>query len=91
MTKYAKIIDETCAAGAPDMKDGKPYTAEMAIADGYLPLVEMEPDKELKNPTVRYRVQDGKVIEYYIEGEITEEEKRERNQRMIEQTSSSMN
>lgn len=90
MTKYAKIIDETCAAGAPDTKDGKPYTDEMAIADGYLPLVVMEPDKELKNPTVRYRVQDGKVIEYYIEGELSEEEI-ERNQRMIDQESSSMN
>lgn len=90
MSKYAKIIDETCAAGAPDTKDGKPYTDEMAIADGYLPLVVMEPDKELKNPTVRYRVQDGKVIEYYIEGELSEEEI-ERNQRMIDQESSSMN
>ena len=90
MTKYAKIIDETCAAGAPDTKDGKPYTEEMAIADGYLPLVVMEPDKELKNPTVRYRIQDGKVIEYYIEGELSEEEI-ERNQRMIDQESSSMN
>ena len=90
MTKYAKIIDETCAAGAPDTKDGKPYTDEMAIADGYLPLVVMEPDKSLKNPTVRYRVQDGKVIEYYIEGELSEEEI-ERNQRMIDQESSSMN
>ena len=29
MIKYAKIIDETCAAGAPDTKDGKPYTDEI--------------------------------------------------------------
>ena len=90
MTKYAKIIDETCAAGAPDTKDGKPYTDEIAIADGYLPLVVMEPDKSLKNPVVRYKLQDGKVIEYYIEGELSEEEI-ERNQRMIDQESSSMN
>ena len=90
MTKYAKIIDETCAAGAPDTKDGKPYTDEMAIADGYLPLVVMESDKNLKNPVVRYKLQDGKVIEYYIEGELSEE-KIEHNERMIDQESSSMN
>ena len=90
MTKYAKIIDETCAAAAPDTKDGKPYTDEMAIADGYLPLVVMESDKNLKNPVVRYKLQDGKVIEYYIEGELSEE-KIEHNERMIDQESSSMN
>lgn len=88
MIKYAKYIDETCAGGAPSTKNGKPYTKEMAIADGYLPITSLKPDKGLKHPVARYKIEDGKIIEYYIEGKVEEQNQ---NNHLIDGGNSTLN
>jgi hypothetical protein len=96
MTKYAKFISVDCAAGAPTTKDGQPYTEEMALADGFLPLETLPVEEGLQNPTPRYKVENGKIIEYYVEGEIIEEqqvryEEEGDMQRLIDATPTSIN
>lgn len=71
--KFAKFISEDCAAGAPDTKDGKPYTEEMARADGFLPLVVEEADKSIKRRKSKYRLENDTVVEYYVEDDRPEE------------------
>lgn len=67
--QFAKFISKDCAAGAPDLKDGKPYTEEMARADGFLPLVTTNNMQDFIRPKVQYKIKNDTIIEYYIENE----------------------
>lgn len=74
MTKFVKFLSKDCAAGAPSIKNGEIFTEEMARAEGYLPLEQEPLDKNLIFPVVQYRLEKDKVVEYYIEGKIDDED-----------------
>ena len=67
--QFAKFISKDCAAGAPDLKNGEPYTEEMARADGFLPLVTVNSAEDFIRPKVQYKIENDTVIEYYIEND----------------------
>jgi len=71
--KFAKFISEECAAGAPDTKDGQPYTEEMARADGFLPLIVEKVDDSIQNRKAMYKIENNTIIEYYVEDDTIKE------------------
>ena len=82
---YAKYVNETAILFPPYEKDGvinynSDTNSEQLLRDGYLTFIDSDDPGELKNPQKRYKIENNKIIAYFVEGEDpspTEEEMKE--------------
>ena len=71
---YAKYISETGLLFPPYEKDGtinynSDSNAEQLIKDGCLLFIDSDDYGDLKNPQKRYKIENNKIIAYFVEGE----------------------
>lgn len=71
---YAKYINETAVLFPPYEKDGvinynSDTNSEQLFRDGYLPFIDSDDSGALKNPQKRYKIENNKIIAYFVEGE----------------------
>lgn len=76
---YAKYIDETMVIFPPYEKDGvinynSDTNSEQLLHDGYLLFIDSDDSGELKTPQKRYKIENSKIIAYFVEGKELSEE-----------------
>jgi len=71
---YAKYVNETAILFPPYEKDGvinynSDTNSEQLLRDSYLTFIDSDNSGELKNPQKRYKIENNKIIAYFVEGE----------------------
>lgn len=71
---YVKYVNERAILFPPYEKDGvinynSDTNSEQLLHDGYLMFIDSDDSGELNNPQKMYKIENNKIIAYFVEGE----------------------